>query len=198
MNLTKQIQSYASHQPEGSPITAKAFLSLGKRAAIDQALSRLAKSGQLLRVGRGLYVSPIKSRFGERPPEASKVIEAFAAQMGETVVANEAAAANALGFTTQVPVRQMYLTSGSPRRLKLGNQVVELRRAPTWALALPNNPAGQALRVMYWAGEAGAKEVMAKIKQKLSAAHLTELSKTSTRRMPDWAAREISAMRVYG
>ncbi len=34
--------------------TPKDFLDLGSRAAVDQALSRLATSGDLRRVGRGL------------------------------------------------------------------------------------------------------------------------------------------------
>jgi hypothetical protein len=199
MTLTQQIQAYAAEQPEGAPITAKAFLHLGNRAAIDQALARLAKRGQLMRVGRGLYVAPVQSRFGTRSPETSKLIEAFAMQTGETVVANEAASANALGLTTQVPVRQVYLTSGSSRELKLGKQVVELRHAPQWALALPNSQAGQALRAMYWAGESGAKAVVTHIKQHLAHSQLKELSFAPTRSMPEWAAREIGAMRaVYG
>lgn len=196
MTLTQQIHSHAAEQPEGTPLTAKAFLHLGNRAAIDQALGRLAKRGQLVRIGRGLYVALVQSRFGARSPEPSKVVEAFAMQTGETVVANEAASANALGLTTQVPVRQVYLTSGSSRKLKLGKQVVELRHAPQWTLALPNGPAGQALRAIYWAGESGAKAVVIQIKQRLAPAHLKELSLAPTRSMPEWAAREIGAMRA--
>jgi len=199
MTLTQQIQTYAAQQPEGTPLTAKAFLHLGNRAAVDQALARLAKRGQLMRVGRGLYVAPVQSRFGTRSPEPGKLVEAFAMQTGETVVASEAASANALGLTTQVPVRQVYLTSGSSRELKLGKQVVELRHAPPWTLALPNGPAGQALRAIYWAGESGAKAAVIHIKQRLAHSQLKELSFAPTRSMPEWAAREIGAMRaVYG
>jgi hypothetical protein len=62
---------------------------------------------------------------------------------GETIVSNGAAAANALGLTTQVPVRSVYLTSGRSRKMHLGKQVVELRHAPRWQLALANRPAGR-------------------------------------------------------
>ena len=46
-----------------------------------------------------------------------------------------AAAANALGLTTQVPVRSVYLTSGRSRTMILGKQVIELQHAPRWQFA---------------------------------------------------------------
>lgn len=39
--LTTQIMAHAEHLPEGTALSAKAFLHLGNRAAVDQALSRL-------------------------------------------------------------------------------------------------------------------------------------------------------------
>jgi hypothetical protein len=97
-----------------------------------------------MRAGRGIYIRPVESRFGTRPPVASKIVEAIAAQWGESVAPHGAAAANELGLTTQVPVREVYLTSGRSRRLKLGAQVVELRHVPAWQLVLPGSPAGAA------------------------------------------------------
>src|SRR5205814_759502 len=109
------ILSYAERLPEGAHLMAKELLHLGKRAAVDQALSRLVSRGKLLRASRGIYVRPIESRFGTHAPAVSKVINAIAEQKGETVVASGATAANSLGLTTQVPVREVYLTSGRSR-----------------------------------------------------------------------------------
>ena len=47
--LTEQILAHAQGLPEGTLIAAKSLLHLGNRAAIDQALSRLAKRGQFMR-----------------------------------------------------------------------------------------------------------------------------------------------------
>ena len=57
--------------------------------------------------------------------------EILAKQRGETIVPSGAAAANALGLTTQVPVKSVYLTSGRSRVLNLGRQAVELRPRAT-------------------------------------------------------------------
>ena len=76
--LAERVLEHAAGLPEGVPLAAKELLHLGSRAAVDQALARLVRRGNLMRAGRGMYVSPIDSRFGTRPPAASKVVEAIA------------------------------------------------------------------------------------------------------------------------
>ena len=157
---TKRIMEQAERMPVGAPIVAKGLLHLGSRAAVDQATSRLAKRGGLMRAGRGLYLRPIESRFGIGAPAEEKVVEAVAAHKGGTMVPNGVAAANALGLTTQVPVRSVYLTSGTSRKLCLGRQVVEFTHAPRSQLALPNRPAGAAVQALAWLGPAKAGEAL--------------------------------------
>jgi Family of unknown function (DUF6088) len=140
--LAAAVINYVGQVPEGVPVAAKELLHLGARAAVDCNLSRL------VRAGRGLYVRPVAGRFGVRPPESTKVVQALAEQRGERIVPHGAAAANELGLTTQVPVREVYLTSGPTRKLKLGQQVIELRHAPAWQLVLPGRPAGAAIRAL--------------------------------------------------
>src|SRR5580692_11733121 len=125
--LTETILEKVNTMPEGKPISAKMLLHLGTRAAIDQSLSRLVRRGKLLRVGRGVYVSPVVTPFGSSAPLAERLIEELSAQRGETIAPSTATSANALGLTTQVPVRAVYLTSGRTRNLTLGKQVIELQ-----------------------------------------------------------------------
>lgn len=80
--LTEQILTHAKGLPEGTPVAAKSLLHLGKRAAVDQALSRLSERGYLIRAGRGVYFLPITSRFGTRAPSVEKAVEALASQRG--------------------------------------------------------------------------------------------------------------------
>lgn len=92
--LTEQILSHAEGLREGAPISAKGLLHLGNRAAVDQALSRLAVRGRLIRAGRGVYLRPIASRFGTRSPSVEQAVEALASQRGEVIVPSGAAACN--------------------------------------------------------------------------------------------------------
>jgi Family of unknown function (DUF6088) len=184
-NLAHQILEHAGTLPEGSTLVAKTLLHLGGRAAVDQALSRLTRTGHLLRASRGVYVLPVTSRFGTRAPEVSKVVGEWAAQRGETVVGHGAGAANALGLTTQVPVRQIFLTSGSSRKLKLGAQTVELRHAPPWQLIYPGQPAGDVIRSLAWIGPSGSEAALKKLRRKLPASELQEVANARAR-LPTW------------
>jgi hypothetical protein len=193
--LPEQILSYASQRSEGSPLAAKELLHLGTRVAVDQSLSRLTRRGELMRVGRGLYVRPIESRFGSYAPPAEKVVEEVARLRGETVVSHGAAAANALGLTTQVPMKVIYLTSGPSRRLKLGAQWVELKHAPRWQLANAGQPAGEAVRALAWLGPTRAPQALTALKSRLPANVLAEIAE-SRATLPEWLAQTVGTALV--
>lgn len=188
--LTDQILAYAESLPEGVPIAAKSLLHLGKRPAVDQALSRLAERGQLIRAGRGVYLRPIESRFGTRAPSVEKAVEALAKQRGEVIVSTGAAAANTLGLTTQVPVRSMFLTSGRSRTMSLGRQVVELRHAPRWQLTLADRKAGEAVRALAWLGPEKAETALETLKRKLPQSTFGELVAAAPQ-LPTWLAQSV-------
>lgn len=189
--LTSQILSSAEHLPEGTALSAKSLLHLGSRAAVDQALSRLHKRGELIRAGRGVYLKAIKSRFGARPPTVEQAVEAVAHQRGEVIVSSGAAAANALGLTTQVPVRFIYLTSGRSRTMNVGNQKVELKHVPRWQLSLANRPAGLAVRALAWLGPERAEEALSNIRRKLAPEAFSELVAAAPQ-LPTWLARSVA------
>ncbi|MFM2278601.1 MAG: hypothetical protein RLZZ444_832 [Pseudomonadota bacterium] len=190
-SLAEAIMSQAKSLPEGEPLFAKQLLGLGTRAGIDQALSRLARSGALLRVGRGIYALPVESRFDTRPPETEKLVEAIAQARGETVASHGAAAANALGLTTQVPTRSVFLTSGRSRTLKVGKLTVELQHAPSWQLTLAGKPGGQIVRALAWLGPQRAQELSSLLKLKAPRGAIEEVARARMR-LPEWMARQVS------
>ncbi|MBI4313018.1 MAG: type IV toxin-antitoxin system AbiEi family antitoxin domain-containing protein [Chloroflexi bacterium] len=191
LTTTTKVISHIAELPEGVPIGAKGLLHLGSRPAIDQALSRLVERGQLMRIGRGLYVRPVETRFGKRPPSVDRVIQALASSKGEVVASHGAAAANALGLTTQVPARAVYLTSGRSRWLRLGEQSVELRHAPRWQLTMATSPTGQAIRALAWVGEARAGEALRTLWPRMQASVRQEIINARPS-LPTWLARQIS------
>ena len=125
------------------------------------------------------------------------MIASLSALWGETIVPCGGAAANALGLTTQVPVRSVYLTSGPGRRLYLGKLAVELRHAPRWQLAAPHRPAGEVVRALSWLGPDEVEAGLGVIGRKLSAEDLRELA-ASRAVMPAWMAEPVSAMVANG
>lgn len=150
--LPLRIMNHAESLSEATPICAGTLLHLGNRAAIDQALSRLVRSGELMRIFQGVYMRPISTQFGLRAPDIGKAIAALSALWGETIVLSGGAAANRLGLTSQNPIRPVYLTSGRNRCLHFGSLMVELRHAPRGALVAPDSRAGEVVRALYWLG----------------------------------------------
>ncbi|MDE0307645.1 MAG: hypothetical protein OXI87_22590 [Albidovulum sp.] len=77
--LLKRIIEYAGAHPEATPLCPGALLHLGHRASIDQALSHLARSGELMRICQGVYTRPVETRFGLRAPRLGKALAALSA-----------------------------------------------------------------------------------------------------------------------
>ena len=196
-SLPESILLHVRSLPEGGVVSPKEFLHAGSRAAVDQALSRLTKEGKLLRVARGTYVLPVSSRFGTRAPAPEKVVEALAARSGETLAPHGAAAANALGLTQQVPIREAYVTSGRTRKLKLGRSEVLVKHAPRWMLALGAGPAGAAVRALAWMGPAHARESLTALHRTLPPTEWQTLA-ASRGALPSWMARAIGEETVRG
>ncbi len=126
-----------------------------------------------------------------------KLIEALAIARGEVIAAHGAAAANAFGLTTQVPVRSVFLTSGRCRTVTLGEQRVELRYAPAWQLMLPGHPAGDAIRGLAWLGEERAAEALPHLRRRLSPSALAQLAEMRPG-VPTWLAAQISRLVADG
>ena len=195
--LPESILLHARSLPEGGVVSPKEFLHLGSRAAVDQALSRLTKEGKLLRVARGSYVTPVSNRFGTRAPAPEKVVHALAAQSGDVVTRHGANAANALGLTQQVPIREVYLTSGRTRKLKLGRSEVMLKHAPRWMLALGTGPAGAAVRALAWMGSAHVGESLAALRRTLPPSEWRTLA-SARAALPSWMAKAIGEEALRG
>ena len=195
--LPESILRHARSLPEGGVLSPKEFLHVGSRVAVDQAFSRLVKAGKLLRVARGTYVAPVSGRFGTRPPAPERVIQSIAQQSGEFVALHGASAANALGLTQQVPIREVYLTYGRTRKLKLGRSEVLVKHVPRWMLALGSGPAGAAVRALAWMGPAHAGESLTTLRRTLPGAEWRTLA-SARAILPSWMAEAIGREAARG
>ena len=189
--LTESIVSAVKALPEGGMVSPKQFLHLASRAAVDQALARLAREGKLLRIGRGSYAVSLEGRFGPRPPSTEAIIAAIEAGSGEIVVASGAAEANALGLTTQMPIREVFLTSGPSRVLHLGKRAVELKHGSRWKLVLGKRPAGMAIRALAWLGPDRASSAVGALQRQLPDEEWQAILAVRSA-LPSWMARMVS------
>ena len=192
-SVAKEIQRLAAALPEGAAICPGTCLHLGTRAAVDQALSRLARSGRLMRICYGVYMRPIETRYGVRPPSTGKVIESLAALWGDVIVPSGGSAANYLGLTTQVPVRLVLLTSGPDRTLQLAGRTIVLRHAPRWLLVAPGRLAGMVVRALAWMGPNEVDEALTRLAPRIGPQDIKELAGLRAV-LPSWIAKQVSRM----
>ncbi len=94
-------------------------------------LAQLVEIGVLLRVSFGIYIKPEQSTYGPVIPSLYEIAEAVAKRDDAKLLPHGLTAENYLGFSTQVPTNVVYLTSGTPRKLDIGDRsIIFKHRAP--------------------------------------------------------------------
>lgn len=119
------------------PFSANDLTDLGTRAAVDQALSRLARSGKLHRLGRGLYMYPRPSSLTgmTRLPTAQAIAKAIARKHGHRILPSRPYASNLLGLSTQVPAKNIFMTDGRSRTVRVGQDTIYFHHVEPSTLA---------------------------------------------------------------
>jgi hypothetical protein len=113
----------------GSVFVPSDFLDVGSREAVDVALHRLARKGNIRHLARGVYDFPKEHPvLGRLAPSAEAVARALAGRDRTRLQPAGAYAANALGLSDQVPAKAVFLTDGPARTVKIGPTTIQLRR----------------------------------------------------------------------
>lgn len=173
--------------------TAKDFLDIGTRDAVDKALSRLAESKAIQRIGRGLYHIPrTNPKLGiELAPDMDEVAWALARRTGSRIVPSGAVAANSLGLSTQVPAKPVYLTDGRTRSVRVGNTVIVLKHTPPKDLPLGSPKSAMVFQALRHLGrKAVGPEVIARLLRRLSLEERRRLLKDA-HHVTDWIAAAV-------
>ncbi len=108
----------------GSLVFQSDFASCGTPAAIKSAFHRLLADGTLVRLAHGIYYYPKKDEelgLGILYPSIDEIAVAIAKRDKAKIVPMGAYALNRLGLSTQIPMNVVFLTTGTPRRVKVGN-----------------------------------------------------------------------------
>lgn len=99
---------------------------------VSKILSLLKDFGVLERLAKGIYYKPIITQYGNVYPSAEKIVRLIAEHENAEILPTGEYALNALGFSTQIPMKAVYLTTGSPRTINIGNKKIRLKhRAPS-------------------------------------------------------------------
>lgn len=96
---------------------------------VRHVLSDLCEQKLIARISFGVYVKPIKSKFGDVYPSVNDIVEAVARRDNAKILPTGNTAMNQLGLSTQVSMNSEYITSGSARVITLGKRTIKLKRS---------------------------------------------------------------------
>ena len=123
-SVENKILSVIKSKKYGTILFASDFADAGERKTINKAFERIALSGKIIRLARGIYCKPkvdTEFGFGVIYPSVDDVAQAIAQRDKCRIVPTGDTALNKLGLSTQVPMSAVYLTDGTPRRIKIYN-----------------------------------------------------------------------------
>ena len=95
---------------------------------IGDLLSIYVREGKLVRLANGVYLKTTVTKFGPVFPSPTEIAEAIARRDHAQVLMSGLAAENYFGLSTQVPMKIVFLTNGSARKLTAGNTTIEFKR----------------------------------------------------------------------
>jgi hypothetical protein len=119
-SVHSQIKKSILENRKGKIIFSANFSKYGTDVAIRHTFSRLCKEGLLIRLSAGIYLYPeIDKEIGVIYPSIEKIAKAIAKQEKARIIPTGVYALNALGLSTQVPMRVVFLTDGTPRMINI-------------------------------------------------------------------------------
>jgi predicted transcriptional regulator of viral defense system len=163
--IHKEIEGRLGKLKRGRLFFLSDFRDLGTGTAVKMAFSRLTKQGKVKRIAHGIYFMPqIDPVFGEIQPSLEEVAEAVARKEHIHIRPAGAFALNKLGLTTQVPMRLVFITDGSPKQIRIGKTTIKFKATTPRKLSYKGTISGLVIQAI---DEIGIEGVDSDIRQKL-------------------------------
>ena len=194
-SIDSRILQRAKAGKDGRVFTARDFLDLGSRDAVDKALSRQSRDGSLRKIARGLYDIPRQdAQLGQLAPSVAAIAKALQDRDAIRLQPSGAYAANLLGLSDQVPMKVVFLTDGSPRRIQVGRLQIILKHTTPRNMATAGLISGLIIHAFRHLGQrgVGTREI-AMLRRRLTAADKQRLLKDALF-APAWIARIMRAV----
>ena len=150
---------------EGKIYFAEDFIAISNNEQVRLALSRLTKEGVIIRLAQGVYVYPKNDPIiGKTRPGMEEIASAIANRNHIKIRPTGAYALNKLGLSTQVPMRSVFVTNGSSRKIKVGKNTIEFKNSSSRKMAYSGKVSGLVIQAL---AELSKKNVTAEIIDKI-------------------------------
>ncbi len=129
MTVSKEIENIVSKSKRGKLFFVSDFLQYGNYDTVRKTLQRLVTKGILIRISKGIYYYPRTDEIlGILYPTAEEIAKSIAKRDKAKIIPTGAYAQHLLGLSTQIPMNVVYLTDGSARKIKIGNQSIVFKK----------------------------------------------------------------------
>jgi len=127
--VSKEIENIVSKSKRGKLFFVSDFLQYGNYDTVRKTLQRLVTKGILIRISKGIYYYPKTDEIlGILYPTAEEIAKSIAKRDKAKIISTGAYAQHLLGLSTQIPMNVVYLTDGSARKIKIGNQTIVFKK----------------------------------------------------------------------
>lgn len=122
-NYDNAVREKILNLERGSIFFPADFDDIATDTAVRQTLSRMVKSGEIIRISRGIYCYPRSNPslgLDIIPPSAEDIAQRIAERDKVKIIPTGDQALNQLGLYTQVPCNAVYITNGARKKISLG------------------------------------------------------------------------------
>lgn len=196
-NIGKRIVNNIKKCGRGSIFFPNSFVSYGDIKSISKSLERLTNDAVIIRLANGIYLYPKIDKelgLGVLYPSVEEIALQVARRDKAHIAPTGAYAMNLLGLSTQVPMNVVFLTDGSPRKIKLGNnRIITFKHTVPKNLAFVNKTAQLATFALKEIGQNNVNEEHLKHLQKVFSAINEKSIEADYKLMPAWIRKIIKS-----
>ena len=160
-------------------------------------LMELTREGVLVRLSKGVYYKPVRTRLGILYPEVEDVIAAIAKRDHAKILPTGNTAMYQLGLTTQIPMNYEFLTNGAARKLTIDNRTITLKHGVANNFAFKGKLMPVVHQAMRAIGTANIDETMlGQIRSLLQANPEPRTMKHDMQLLPAWERKIVGKLIV--
>lgn len=171
------------------------FSELGNINAIKTSLSRLEKEKVLERLAHGIYLYPKQHPiYGNLYPSTEEIAEQIARRDRAHIIPTGSAALHKLRLTTQIPMNMVFLTNGSPRKIKVGKQNITFKAAVAKRFATKGKISTLVIQALQELGQKGLDDKTMERLKSILATEDPKLIKHDAKLAPAWIAKILNEL----
>ncbi len=193
MTVSNKIEAVIKQTEKGKLVFISDFSEFGNYDTVRKSLQRLVSKGLITRISKGIYYIPKKDKIlGVLYPTAEEIGKAIAKRDKARIIPTGAYAQHLLGLSTQIPMNVVYLTDGSARKIKIGNQTIVFKKTSPKNLSFESQLSSLLIQALKSKKEINLTETdKRRLKEIISKSNELEKIKKDIRIAPVWIRKIV-------